>query len=379
MSTRRKDRAGLVAAIIAMIACCLLPSAAVQNQSANSPAKAEPRSVKDEVALARAYLIGRGVERDDSRAAYWYEKAANSGDPDAQRILAHLYQMGLGVPRDPVQAVRWLERAVASGSMEAKVDLATNYLWGAGVKKDVQLSATWFREAAAKGSGRAATYLGDMYHFGIGTPIDDAGARHWYEIGAKRNDGLGQYRLGLLLLTDRSDSASARAADLLRKAANSGLVAAKYSLGVLLSEKPDLAVSPNEGESAIEEAAAAGMWKASITLGAHAFNGTPGPRNPKRAYFWLEVARLQGGVVSGPVAGKYLDALSLELTASETQEVDAAADRWFEGHNVPLQYNVRKPSDGQQDISFTIAAPSGEAHGARIDLLPKDDAVRAPF
>lgn len=382
MSTRIRVRTRLVIAVAAIAVCSLLPSPTFGEKKDSACRPGEPRagSTQDQVCLAKAYLVGRGVERNESQAAYWFEKAADVGDPEAQRALAHLYQVGLGVPRDPAKASRWLERAVAGGSLEARVDLATNYLWGAGVRKDVQVSATWFQKAADKGSARAATYLGDMHHFGIGMPIDDAGARRWYEIGAKRNDSLAQYRLGLMLLTGRdADRRSAQAADLFRKAGQAGLVAAKFSLGVLLSNKPELASFPNEGEIAIEEAAVAGTWKASATLGIHAFNGAPNKHDPERACFWFQVARLQGGDVSEPALRRYLDAVSLELGIPQTKVIDAAAEKWFEDHKTPIQYIIKTPSGSQQDISFGIAALAGETHTERIVATPNDIPLKSPF
>ena len=70
------------------------------------------------------------MERNEKLAAYWYEKAANSGDPVAQKQIGYFYQVGIGVPRDPVRAVRWFERAVSGGLVEAKVNLGVVFLWG---------------------------------------------------------------------------------------------------------------------------------------------------------------------------------------------------------------------------------------------------------
>src|ERR1700677_4786632 len=41
--------------------------------------------VSKEVELAGDYFVGRGVPRDATMAAYWYEKAAERGDPEAQK------------------------------------------------------------------------------------------------------------------------------------------------------------------------------------------------------------------------------------------------------------------------------------------------------
>ena len=38
-------------------------------------------------------------------AAYWYEKAAGHGNPQAQNQIGYFYQAGIGVARDPKRAV----------------------------------------------------------------------------------------------------------------------------------------------------------------------------------------------------------------------------------------------------------------------------------
>ena len=174
--------------------------------------------MQQEIELGAAYFVGRGVERNEKLAAYWYEKAANSGDPVAQKQIGYFYQVGIGVPRDPVRAVRWFERAVSGGLVEAKVNLGVVYLWGFGVRKDLALSAQLFQEAAEKGNGLGACYLGDMYYFGHGMPKDDAAAKHWYEAGTKLHDPLAEYRLGILLSNHQNDQHDMRkAAQLFRE------------------------------------------------------------------------------------------------------------------------------------------------------------------
>lgn len=70
--------------------------------------------------LAWAYEHGRGVSRDAEQAAYWYRKAANSGDPRAQVALARLYYLGRGVPEDRVRARMWAGLAAAQGDHDGR-------------------------------------------------------------------------------------------------------------------------------------------------------------------------------------------------------------------------------------------------------------------
>jgi TPR repeat protein len=53
--------------------------------------KAEGGDAEAQFRLGLAYDTGIGVKRDCSRAADWYRKAANSGNPGAQNNLAGLY------------------------------------------------------------------------------------------------------------------------------------------------------------------------------------------------------------------------------------------------------------------------------------------------
>ena len=136
------------------------------------PTDPERISVKQEIKLGAAYLAGRGVSQDYTKAAYWYERAANAGDPLAQNEIGYLYQAGIGVQRDPARAVQWYQRAADGGYLEAKVNLGTAYLWGIGVKKDAQLGYELIHQAAIRNSGLADAYLGEMYYFGLGVPVD---------------------------------------------------------------------------------------------------------------------------------------------------------------------------------------------------------------
>src|SRR5580765_2780486 len=65
--------------------------------------------------LGLAYEFGRGVAKDSTEAAHWYEKAANAGDPGAQTHLGNLYAEGNGVARDQALAIKWYLRAATRG------------------------------------------------------------------------------------------------------------------------------------------------------------------------------------------------------------------------------------------------------------------------
>lgn len=65
------------------------------------------------------YEKGRGVEKDNAKAAEYYGQAAKLGNPYAQNNLGVLYKYGRGVPKDLVQAYKWFDLA-ASGYLPAE-------------------------------------------------------------------------------------------------------------------------------------------------------------------------------------------------------------------------------------------------------------------
>jgi TPR repeat protein len=66
------------------------------------------------------YETGRGVERDMSRAFYWYMEAAKNGSACAAHNVYLCYTDGLGVKADAEAAHGWLVRSAKGGYLSAK-------------------------------------------------------------------------------------------------------------------------------------------------------------------------------------------------------------------------------------------------------------------
>jgi hypothetical protein len=76
--------------------------------------RAANRSSDAKVALANAYLEGKGAHRNCEEAIALLEAAAARSNVRAQNHLAGLYVTGSCVPRDRVQAYHWLKAALAT-------------------------------------------------------------------------------------------------------------------------------------------------------------------------------------------------------------------------------------------------------------------------
>ena len=104
-------------------------------------------------------MKGDGVEKDVEKAVYWWQKAADAGDSDAQYRLAFCYLKGDGVEKDVEKAVYWWQKAADAGDSDAQYRLAFCYLKGDGVEKDVEKAVYWCQKAADAGNSGAEYML----------------------------------------------------------------------------------------------------------------------------------------------------------------------------------------------------------------------------
>ena len=351
--------------VLALTWFAVRPARAIDPDIPRIQAGAEKGSIHQEIELAGAYFEGRGVSRDEKQAAYWYEKAANSGDPGAQLQIGFFYEAGVGVERDPARAARWFERAVAGGTVAAKVNLGVDYLWGSGVRKDPELAAKLFREAAEKGSGAGAYFLADAYYFGLGVPKDMDQARHWLEVAAKRHDPQAELSLGILLLRQTDPSQQDRGLKLLRDSAKSGYVAARHELALRLVRRPEFTAAPNEAIGLLQEASSQGFWKSSIVLGVLYRDGRGVSKDTDAAYLQFKIAALQGGESAAKMIQNDVHALEKTLDPAHAKDLGEKAADWVASHKQRLEF-VRYPNGGKEFPNFALSYPEAGVHAGRI-------------
>ena len=334
-------------------------------------ALAEKGSIRDEIVLAGDYFTGSGVERDPKMAAYWYEKAAGNGSPEAQNQIGYFYQAGIGVTRDSKRAFHWYQLASSNGLARAKVNLAIAYLHGSGVQKNDDMALRLFTQAFQQGNGTAATYLGLLYYLGIAVNVDKVAAEKWFEAGLKLHDPLAAYNLGSLysVYADHPHDLP-KAAELLRVATDAGYVPAMHSLGLMLVNHPEVKqTTPEQALNLLETAANAGSWKSSVVLGILAREGRGVPMDKDAAYRHFRIAVLQGGKGAELMIKRDLDALEGTIGPERCQAANSAANTWFEHHSIALAYVYK---DGATKHDFPSAAmaiaPDGSTAGQLLPL-----------
>ena len=131
------------------------------------------------------YRSGQGVPQNDSKAAWWYRKAAEQGDPDAQKNLGDLYRRGEGVHQDAQESVSWYQKAAIQGHSRAQLNLGFMYCNGLGVEIDYHKAAIWFRKSADQGEHLAQQNLQKLH--GLGVPWDRLGI-DWINVLISREE-----------------------------------------------------------------------------------------------------------------------------------------------------------------------------------------------
>jgi hypothetical protein len=138
-----------------------------------------------------------GVDKDYSQAVYWFTKAAQQGNAQAQCNLGYGYEKGYGVAKDYNQAVYWYTKAAQQGDAQAQCNLGYEYEKGYGVAKDYNQAVYWYTKAAQQGNAQSQCNLGECYFYGNGVIKDYNKAVELYNKATQQGNANAQYDLGV--------------------------------------------------------------------------------------------------------------------------------------------------------------------------------------
>jgi len=290
---------------------------------AENPGQGEPDSQKAVVLLQRAaskdavdglvrmgwlHMVGEGVPRDAELARTYLERAGAKGSSAAWVLMAKMFMEGVGVPVDHEKS---LENAQAAASLVDPLGLyiqAQHFLHALGVPRDLDRVFALYKQAAALGQDAAIQGVGECYASGWGTETDFPMAFQWYQRAADSGNPVSFMSLGACYMRGEgvekdeekavalyiqaaeagSHIAQARLGDLywhgydrvqpdeerclywLNRAAENGLVSARYKLGVFFCDKEEGGVRPDPSRAVhhLELAVEQGSIKGLTLLGA---------------------------------------------------------------------------------------------------------------
>lgn len=105
------------------------------------------------------YFRGVGIKKDYKLALKWFEKSANSCNPDAECSIAFCYYNGKGIKKNYKEALSWFIKAAEQGNAEAQNQIGVIYTKGKGTKKDLEQARLWFIKSSKNGFKKAEDNL----------------------------------------------------------------------------------------------------------------------------------------------------------------------------------------------------------------------------
>ena len=345
-----------------------------------------------------AIALRRGIrlsERGKTAEAFpLMAVAARAGIPHAEYCIARCYLEGAGVPASRSEGARWLRRAAAHGSVDAQALLAAVYVAGLaraegdvgkslserlfaadspGGAPDFAAAHAWAIKAAEAGSPTGQAVLGYILTCGP-DPLRDLEAAHrWYERSAAA--GCAEGSLGLALSLARRGAGAevrTRIAEGVRRAADAGLPTAIYLLAVLTEHELGLQRDLAAAARLYRVAAEKGLPAAQFRLGLGLIEGGLNERDPETGEAWLRRAALAGNVEAAFLLGDryarngrrdFVEAANWYRRAAECGHQSAAralASLYLTGNGVA--------EDIQEGTRWLRVSASGGDHEAQIDL-----------
>ncbi len=266
------------------------------------------------------YLLGRGVQADTARAAYWVGKAAANGVLPARFNLGILDYQGWGVPWNPFEAFRQFRYCAEHDMADGEYALAIEYLQDLVVPRDWDKAEYWMERAAKDGYPQAKSGLEELRRSrqqqsgrGSVAAADSAG-------GAKADSSR---PMPVFLDTPEDTTTKTTEWRVLRNALREADPEVRAALGISRIIDEDLNLD-SLGFAAITRAAELGSPEALAVLGRCSERGIIVGVDPVRAaYYYIRAIRLDW-----PRAGELLWKLSQQRETMEAikRRAEAGSD-----------------------------------------------------
>ena len=209
-----------------------------------------------QLAVAKAYLNGDGVEKSLEKSAKWLYLATKSGNKEAEQLLLSFYSKDL-------------EKYAKEGDAQAQYEVGMDYFAGTEIAKNTETAAKWFNLAQAQGHKEAREKLLSYYSKEL-------------EKVAKAGDAQAQYEVGMDYFAGTEI------------AKNTETAAKWFNLAQAQGHKEAREKLLSYYSKELEKVAKAGDAQAQYEVGMDYFAGTEIAKNTETAAKWFNLAQAQG-------------------------------------------------------------------------------------
>ncbi len=235
-----------------------------------------------QVMTAHILLRGEAGFTDYNQAADNYRKAAAQGNTDAYVGLGEMALRSLA-GLTPSDAMQWFSSAAQAGRRDAMRAIGEMYMKGQGIAPDPDKAKFWLDKAGERGDHLAHRKMADSLF-----ESDPVKALSFYEKAAAAGDNEAAYIAAIMYEENfEIKPNTARMAELMKQAAESGHAPAQADYGLLVYQGRGVPQSINEAADWFGKAAQAGddegMFLYAFTLA----KGEGVPQNFEEAYYWV--------------------------------------------------------------------------------------------
>ena len=161
-----------------------------------------------QVDLAREYIIGKNVEKNDAKAYSLIRDAAEKGNRYGQLLLGVCYEDGIGVEQNLDESFNWFKRSAEQGNVMAQLKMGQFYEQGIVVERDLKKAFEWISQSAQSYYPLAKLSLARYYFNGWGTEPDRSKAKLILD-SLKVDDELGEKASQYCDIIERGDTMTA--------------------------------------------------------------------------------------------------------------------------------------------------------------------------
>eukprot|EP00210_Caulerpa_lentillifera_P007515 g7181.t1 len=152
-----------------------------------------------QTAVGQIYNHGtRGIQRDHSKALYYFQQAAEAGNAAAMGHLGHIYANGLSVAANNETAIDWFRKAIEGNDPVGHYGMGYMYLTGYGVDRNYKKALEHFNEAAKQDNTEAEFHLGVMHLKGLATRVSPVKALAYFTAASNGGHLLAMYNLAIM-------------------------------------------------------------------------------------------------------------------------------------------------------------------------------------
>ena len=134
--------------------------------------------------LGICYKTAKGTEKSINKAMECFEKIEKDMPSESYYQLGSIYD-SLGGRENEQQAVKSYRISAERGNDKAMTNLGIHYYYGTGVARSYDEAVKWYLRASEKGNSFAQYNLGRCYYMGNGVKKDLERSREWFEKSAK--------------------------------------------------------------------------------------------------------------------------------------------------------------------------------------------------